>query len=194
MENFGNKCIIEEENIELNCIPSEEKVKECVWSLHLLKSPRPDGYSGIFFQSYWKIVKEKVVKFNKECFKRGVIPDLENRTFIILIPKTDQPSNFNHFKPISLCNFTYKVVSKILTRRISKLVGKIISPNQGAFVKGRWTAENSIVGQEVIQKVKKHKGKQGLMVMKIDLKKAFDKMECSFLIKALEEWGFDEKF
>lgn len=68
-----------------------------------------------------------------------------NRTFLVLIPKTKQPIFFNHFRPISLCKFAYKIISKIITERMGKLMGRIISPNKGAFVEGRWIAENSVI-------------------------------------------------
>lgn len=74
------------------------------------------------------------------------------------------------------------------------MIDKIVSLNQEAFVKGRWIAENIVVVQEVIHKVQTYKGKKGLMIIKIDLKKAYDHLEWSFLHKALEAWGFSMEF
>ncbi|KAH7516409.1 hypothetical protein FEM48_Zijuj10G0132300 [Ziziphus jujuba var. spinosa] len=71
---------------------------------------------------------------------------------------------------------------------------KIISSNQEAFIKGRWIAENTVIAQEVIHKVRSHKGKKGLMVIKIDLKKPYDHLEWRFIYKALEAWGFSSEF
>lgn len=112
------------------------------------------------------------MKFIQECFSFKRIPQSSNETSIVLIPKINQPKNFNHFRPISLCNFIYKIVAKILLGRLSKVMDKIVSPNQGAFVKGRWIADNTVVAQEIIHKVQNHKGRKGLMLIKIDLKKA----------------------
>lgn len=104
-----------------------------------------------------------------------------NQTLLVLIPKTKSALSFNHFRLISLCNFCYKVVSQILANRLQKFLHRIVSPNQGAFVEGRLIAENTIVAQELVHKVKKHKGKQGLMLLKVDLRKAYDSLELSFL-------------
>lgn len=69
-------------------------------------------------------------------------------------------------------------------------MGRIISPNQGAFIEGRWIAENTIIAQEVTHKIKKHKGKSGLMMIKVDLNKAYDQLEWRCVEKALNAWGF----
>lgn len=63
------KCIMEEDNLFLNRVLLEEEIKDCVWDLHPLKSPGLDGFLCIFFQSYWSIVKAKLISFVKECFR-----------------------------------------------------------------------------------------------------------------------------
>lgn len=68
-----------------------------------------------------------------------------------------------------------------MASRLRLLLPKIISPNQGAFVNGRWIAENTVVAQELVHKVRRHKGKQGLMLLKIDIKRAFDSLEWEFI-------------
>lgn len=69
-------------------------------------------------------------------------------------------------------------------------MGKIISPNQSAFWEGHWIVENFILAQEIIDKIKRHKSNKGLMCIKIDLKKSFDRIEWDFIDRALETWGF----
>lgn len=92
----------------------------------------------------------------QECFKNKAVPRRMNITFVVLVPKTDHPTNFNHFRPISLCNFNYKTVSKIITSRMTDIVEIIISPQQGTFVRGRWIAENTVIAQELIHNLRKH--------------------------------------
>lgn len=88
----------------------------------------------------------------------------------------------------------YKIVSKILATRLNQVMHKIIADNQGAFIKNRWIAKNSILAHEVIHQVKRSKGKGCLMVLKFDLKKAYDKLEWGFLDNVLATWGFNEGF
>ncbi|XP_060669823.1 uncharacterized protein LOC132800353 [Ziziphus jujuba] len=77
---------------------------------------------------------------------------------------------------------------------LSNLLERIISPNQGAFVRGLWIAENTVVAQEVVYKIRSHKRKNGLMMMEVDLKKAYDRIKWEFLDRALSSWGFSEGF
>lgn len=130
----------------------------------------------------------------QKCFRRGVVHTNANKTFIVLIPKVEHAANFNQFRPIILCNFYYKVIAKIVANKLSKVMAKIISPNPGAFVRGRWIAENTIVAHELIHKIKKHKGRKMLLLMKIDLKKAFDRLEWRFLNTILKALGVNENF
>lgn len=75
-------------------------------------------------------------------------------------------------------------MAKIIIERLNKVVDKIISPNQRGSVKGLRIAKNIGIAQKVIQ-VRKHKGKDGLMVLKIDMKKTYDWMKFPFIIHAL---------
>lgn len=111
-----------------------------------------------------------------DIFERSVNQSI-NKTFIVLIPKMKHASTFNQFRPISLCNFVCKIVSKLMASRLRNLLPKIIFPNQGAFVKGRWIAKNTVIAQELAHKVKNHKGRHGLMLIKVDIKGAYDSLE-----------------
>jgi hypothetical protein len=98
-----------------------------------------------------------------------------------LIPKTDNPSRANQFRPISLANFNYKIISKIMANRLKPLLQHIISPNQSAFLKGRSIHDNAIMAHEIFHTLKKKRGNGGFMAVKLDMQKAFDQMEWSFL-------------
>lgn len=130
MDSLGINYITDSENRELSRISIKAEIKEAVWRLHHLKSPGPDEYPKIFYRRYWKLVKNKVIRFVQECFKLGQIWMSANRTYIVLIPKVAQATNLNHFPLISLCNFLYKIVAKIIVERLNKVIGKIISFNQ----------------------------------------------------------------
>ena len=86
-----------------------------------------------------------------------------------------------NYKPISLCNIVYKIVTKVIVARLRPYLDKLISPFQAAFVPGRKGIDNAIIAQEVIHSINKKKGKVGYMALKIDLEKVYDKLEWSFI-------------
>ncbi|KAM6545081.1 hypothetical protein CsatB_025817 [Cannabis sativa] len=122
---------------------------------------------------------------------QSVCPNF-NHTFLCLIPKITNASRFDHFRPISLCYFCYKIISRILTDRLKKVIDRLVSPFQFAFVPGRWIAECSIMAQEVLQSFKRKKGKHGVMAMKTDMSKVYDRLEWTFLLRVLKANGFSD--
>ena len=88
----------------------------------------------------------------------------------------DKTTSMNHYRPISVCNMVYKVIAKLLADRIKPLLHDLICPTQGAFVSGRSIHDNSVIIQEVIHSMKKKSGQEGYVAMKIDLQKAYDRL------------------
>ena len=115
-----------------------------------------------------------------------------NSTFLALIPKEANPSSFDRFRPISLCNASYKILSKLLAIRLNPLLGKMISPLQWGFVKGRHILDNVIQVQEAMHSsfLRKEKG----IVIKLGMENAFDQVKHSFLFTVLHSFGFSSAF
>lgn len=119
----------------------------------------------------------------------GKISDL-NDTFITLIPKLDEVTCMKHFRPIGLCNVSYKTVTKIIARRVRCFLHKLVGPAQCSFVPKRQSHDNIIVTQEIVHSMRNKKGKKGWMVIKIDLEKAYDRLKWIFVKDTLEDIGF----
>jgi hypothetical protein len=115
-----------------------------------------------------------------------------NHTFITLVPKKTGSHSVHHFRLISLCNISYKIVSKILTNRLKHVLPKIIYPLQFAFVPGRNIQDNCILAHELIHTFKNKRGRKGFMFLKMDMEKAFDQMECPFLLAIMKKLGFND--
>ena len=104
------------------------------------------------------------------------------------LSKEKGAKEFNRFRPISLCNIGYKLITKVIANRLKGVLPAIIPENQGGFVQGRQLAENFILVQEAIhsRQLRKEKG----MVVKLDLANAFDHVRLSFLWEVLHKFGF----
>lgn len=169
MVQFIFPCISFTENEGIVAIPSTSDIYDVFKSLHPTKSPDPDGMSAIFFQKYWDIIGSNVCTVIQNVFRSGRLPKALNRTFIVMIPKVKQIFKFNQIRPISMCNTTYKVISKLLACRIKLFLSRIISPNQSGFVPGRWIGENSILVNDIIHSMKRKRGTNGIVGIKIDM-------------------------
>ena len=131
------------------------------------------------------MVGRSVSKEIKKIFSDRKIPSDLNQTHIALIPKIKGSESIGNFRPISLCNSVYKIITKIIVARIRPLLDKLISLYQAAFVPGRKGVDNVIIAQELIHTISRKKGNVGYMVIKIDLEKAYDRLEWSFIKEVL---------
>ena len=113
--------------------------------MQTLKALGPDGFPILFYKKYWAIVGESVTRVVTSFFQAGRMPVEVNNSFIVLIPKSQSPMSLNHYRPISLCNVVYKIITKPLMSRLRKILHNLISPTQVAFILGRWIAENQIL-------------------------------------------------
>ena len=121
----------------------------------------------------------------KKAFMECKIPNYFNQTNFVLIPKIVGPESWGNYHPISLCNTVYKMVTKILIARIRPYLDKLVSPLQSTFVLGRRSVDNAIVVQELIHTISSKNSKVGYMTIKVDLEKAYDKIELSFIQEVL---------
>ena len=90
----------------------EEEVKQAIWDCGSDKSPGLDGMNFKFTKQFWQLIKSDVLRFLDEFYANGVFPRGYNASFIVLIPKVANPQFLNDYKPISLIDCMYKIVSK----------------------------------------------------------------------------------
>ncbi|GER44467.1 retrotransposon protein [Striga asiatica] len=123
--------------VDLCDLPSREEIREAVFGIDPNSVSRPDGFSSLFFQACWEIVETDVEEAVVDFFSGHRMPKSFTATSIVLIPKRPSPSYWFDYRPISLCNVTNKIVSKILNGRLAPLLPSLVSPNQSGFIKDR---------------------------------------------------------
>lgn len=173
---FSLPSLCEADRNHLDWIPSILDIKEALFSLKPYKSPGPDGFHPIFFQKCWNITHEDIVHMVQDVFRNKCVDPRLNVTHICLIPKVDFPDSVSQFRPISLCNTLYKIITKIIVNRIRPLLPAIISPLQGSFIPGRNATDSVLVVQEIVHALSKRKGMKGHFAIKVDLEKAYDRI------------------
>lgn len=131
---------------------SGDEVREAILDMSPTSSAGPDGFNGTFYHKCWSIIARDVIEFVKSFFNSNKLTRFYSHTCLVLIPKVESPATFDDFKLISLSNFSAKIISKILARRLNPLLPKLISGNQSGFVKGRLITDNVLLAQEIIQR------------------------------------------
>lgn len=185
-----DNVISEGMNLSLIRDVSKDEIKRAAFELGSLKSPGPDGYPGFFFQSFWDKVGNEVCGAVKRFFSNGFFLRKLNNTNITLIPKVFCPKALGQFRPISLCNFAMKVITKVMANRLKSILQEIISPNHSAFFLGHLIQDNIIVAHEVFHFLKMKKGTGGFMALKLDFNKAYDGVEWDFVEALMNKMGF----
>ena len=168
-------------------------VKDALFSMHPDKSPGPDGMNPAFYQKFWHIVGNDVTDVCLSYIVHRAFPVGLNDTLIALIPKKLQPESLSDMRPIALCNVLYKIIAKMLANRMKLGLDSIISESQSAFVPGRAITDNILISTEIVHYLKRKKqGKVGIAALKIDMSKAYDRIEWDFLKLMMLRMGFAE--
>ncbi|KAL5537605.1 hypothetical protein UlMin_045703 [Ulmus minor] len=148
-------------NEQLDQVFGPEDVKEAVFQMAPTKSPGADGMSAIFYQSFWPVVGEEVTAACLGFTNRGLPLGNINETIITLLPKIKNP-----------------------------VMDKIISQEQSAFIPGGLISDNAIIGFECLHAIERRKTKKNYMALKLDMEKAYDKVEWDFIQRVMDKLGF----
>ncbi|KAL8122327.1 hypothetical protein AgCh_018896 [Apium graveolens] len=188
-----SQSITQVDNIELLQEVTKEEVKLALFQMHPDKAPGPDGMTPAFFQKHWEIVGDDMLRMTRHFFSTGeVLQDL-NTTNIVLISKKKNPTMVSELRPIALCNVLMKVITKILANRMKNMLEKVVSESQSAFIPGCLISDNIMVSYEIMHYLKKKKiSKDGYMDLKLDMSKAYDRVEWDFLKAIMRKMGFSE--
>ncbi|KAL5563396.1 hypothetical protein UlMin_033143 [Ulmus minor] len=179
-------------NEQLEQVFVAEYVKTAVFQMAPTKSPGADGMSTIFYQKFWPIVGEEVTAACLGFTNGGLSLGSINETIITLMPKIKNLTRITEFRPISLCNVLYKIISKMLANRLRKVMGTIISKGQSTFILGRLISDNAIIGFECLHAIKRRKTKKIYLALKLDMAKAYDRVEWDFIQRIMNKLGFSD--
>lgn len=180
------------ENCDKSILPGE--IHTVVFKhLHKGKSPGSDGLTVGFYQAFFHLLGMPLFNALKYSLERGELSPSQKQSVIKLIGKKDKDKRYiKNWRPISLMNVDAKILSKLLACRIKSVLHDIISPEQVAFVKGRYIGDGVRLIQSVIDSCEEENIPGYLLGL--DMEKAFDKLNHEFIWKALGSFGFGENF
>ena len=181
---------------EFETLENEITKQELDKALSMLKnnkSPGIDGYSPEFLKHFWTILGDFFHESIKESFELGKLTNTQSQGLITCLPKSGKSRNLiKNWRPISLLNTTYKLISLCITNRLRKVLNTLISPEQKGFLEGRSISDCTRLMYDIIYECQVQ-NKPGLILL-VDFEKAFDSLSWSFIHKSLVKFGFGPKF
>lgn len=154
------------------------------------KSPRPDGLNTEFYFFYWDIIKKPLFEAISHFLSIANLPSSWGKTFVVLIPKSNNPRSVLDFHPISLCNISYKIVSKLLTNHLKNVIHRIVGHEQSAFLTSKSSFDNIIPFQEIVHSLESNIVNPLRMFLKVDIAKAYDIVEWEAILETLHLMNF----
>lgn len=182
-----NQCV------QMTTIPTVEEITRVMHKLNSNKAPGHDGLTSGFYKSAWSIVGAEVTGSIQHFFLSSFMPATTNSTILSLVPKHNGASLITDFRPISCLNTVYKVVSRLLVKRLKPILTPLIVPNQTAFVRGRLLVENTSLAGELVNGYHKRNGTKRI-TLKVDIAKAFDTLSWDFLFSCLNGLQLPSEF
>ncbi|XP_056844021.1 uncharacterized protein LOC130496191 [Raphanus sativus] len=165
-------------------VPTQSEIQAMFFRLNPNKAPGPDGLTSGFFKGAWSVVGEETTASILHFFASGFLPSTANATILSMVPKFPGATKVSDFRPISCLNTIYKVISRLLVKRLKPMLPSLILPSQTAFVKDRLLLENTNLASELINGYHRNKGKKKITI-KVDIAKAFDTLSWDFLFACL---------
>ncbi|CAI7835033.1 unnamed protein product [Closterium sp. NIES-53] len=171
---------------------TEQEVKQAFKALANNKLPGKDGLPKELFERNWDILGGEFLRMAQNFSDTASIPASIKEAVTILLHKKGDKDKLDNYRPITLLNFTYKVLARVVANRMRPLLHRVISEEQYGFIPGRRISDAIGVVADVIEAAKK--GDEDWYLLLVDFRKAFDSVSRSFIFTVLREMGFPERF
>ena len=155
------------------------------------KSPGEDGFPAEFFKFFWQDIKKYLINSYQYSYTNGSLSLTQKRGIICLIPKKDKdPLQLKNWRPLTLLNFDYKLIAKLISERFKLCITNIVHTDQTGFIKGRYIGENIARVLDIIYYAQE--ADIPALLISIDFEKAYDMLEWSFILKSLKQFEFPD--
>ena len=171
-------------------------IAECKEALNTFKnskSPGNDGLNKEFYERFWTVISEPLIRSYNAAFEQGELTTSQRQAVIMLMAKEGKDrEKLSNWRPISLLNLDYKILSKTLSIRIKEYLPKLIHPSQAGFVGGRGIGDANRIIQDVMT-ITDQRNENGILLC-VDFEKAFDSVEMNFIKVALDKFNLGDNF
>lgn len=193
LDSIPLSTISDEDRTFLDSLLLPEEVFSAINSMPSNKSPGPDGFPCEFYKKFWPELSPILIPALQNLLDCGVAPESWKTASICLIPKKDKdPQECASYRPISLLNTDYKILAKILARRLETVLPQVIKPDQTGFIKSRFGTDNIRRLLNIINSIQACKTPS--LIISLYAEKAFDRVEWKFLFATLKRFNLGPKF
>ncbi|MBY0580759.1 MAG: reverse transcriptase family protein [Rickettsiales bacterium] len=186
------KKISKDENKMLEKEILECEIKQSLWQMKNNKSPGSDGLTIEFYKCFFDIIKKDLTKSINNVLITGEMSNSQKEALITCIFKKGNKNDICNWRPISLTNVDYKILTKCLANRLKNILPNIIHSNQTACIKNRTMNYNLSYTRDIISIAKTNN--LDACMLSIDQVKAFDRVDRDFLFDSLQHFGFAKGF
>ncbi|KAL2076997.1 hypothetical protein ACEWY4_027414 [Coilia grayii] len=181
-----------EANAKLGRALTMEELESALQDMECGKAPGVDGLPVDFFKSFWPEMGKDLLAVLSDSLAKGRLPLSCRRAVLTLLPKKGDLNEITSWRPVSILCSDYKLLSKVLANRLSKVLEQVIHPDQTYCVPGRLIYNNISFIRDIFSLSKTFNLEFGLI--SIDQEKAFDRVEHSYLWSVLSAFGFNSSF
>lgn len=171
---------------------SEEEVHNVVYGIDEAKAPGPDGFSILFFQECWDTIIEDLMRVFEEFFDRSALNKSMRSTFIVHVLKKEGVVELGDSRPISLVTSLYKILSKVLSLQLKGVMECVVSSTQSAFIQEKQILDSIMIANGCVDG--RWRDKEPGVVCKLDIEKAYDRIDWDFLFWVFKKKGFRERW
>ena len=189
VENLDLAYLTEQDNLELEAEINIEEVRNALNSFQNNKTPGDDGFTKEFYEVFFDLIGAALLDSLNAGFEKGTLSISQRRGVISLIPKDENNLTIlSNWRPVTQLSVDYKILAKVIARRIEPVLPKLIHPDQTRFIKGRFIGQNIRLLNDLLEYTDDQKI-PGILLF-IDFEKAFDTIEWSFIQNVLECFNF----
>jgi hypothetical protein len=168
----------------------DKEIEDTIKQLPNEKSPGPDGFNNEFIKACWPIIGSDIKGLIQDFYEEKISLESINDSLITLIPKSESPTSANDFRPISLLNSVLRILTKLLSNRLQKVILKLVHKNQYGFLKKMSIHDCLSWAFEYLFQC--HQSRNEIVVLKLDFEKAFDKIEHTTILDFLKQVDLGE--
>ena len=171
---------------------TKQECESAIKNMKNNKSPGSDGIPIEFYKTFWADIHSTLIDSLNSAHDIGELSGSQKRGILSLLFKKNDKHMLKNWRPISLLNTDYKILTHVLANRLKLVIGKLIHTDQNGYIKGRNIAYNIRLIQDVINYFE-NDNIEGAIIF-LDFQKAFDTVNHNFLLSVLTKFNFGQSF